>query len=140
MQAKLAGLERKESAVPTFDEIESIYKKLIGYMPPRMKDRVKRGLRLDSTFTNRVEELRDHAVAPKALELKTSQLIAFGILLKNLSHAAVNHGCAALRAGATEEELHAVAEMAFLFRGLPALNFAEEAIAGALEQYAKQKG
>ena len=39
----------------------------------------------------------------------------------------------------TEEELHAVAGMAFLFRGLPALNFAEEAIAGALEAYAKQK-
>ena len=75
----------------------------------------------------------------KALELKTSQLIAFGILLNNLSHAAVNHGCAALRAGATEEELHAVAEMAFLFRGLPAINFAEEAIAGALEAYNKQK-
>jgi alkylhydroperoxidase/carboxymuconolactone decarboxylase family protein YurZ len=125
--------------MPTFDDIENIYKKLIGYMPPRMKDRVKRGLRLDPDFTSKVEQLRDHAVAPKALELKTSQLIAFGILLNNLSHAAVNHGCAALRAGATEEELHAVAEMAFLFRGLPALNFAEEAIAGALEAYAKHK-
>ena len=125
--------------MPAFDDIENIYRKLIGYMPPRMKDRVKRGLRLDPEFTSQVEALRDHAVAPKALDLKTSQLIAFGILLNNLSHAAVNHGCAALRAGATEEELHAVAEMAFLFRGLPALNFAEEAIAGALEAYAKQK-
>ena len=122
-----------------FEDIEKIYQKLIGYMPPRMKDRVKRGLRIDPEFTSKVEALRDHAVAPKALDLKTSQLIAFGILLNNLSHAAVNHGCAALRAGATEEELHAVAEMAFLFRGLPALNFAEEAIAGAMEQYTKQK-
>jgi 4-carboxymuconolactone decarboxylase len=125
--------------MPSFAEIESIYNKLIGYMPPRMKQRVQRGLRVDEKFTGMVETLRDHAVAPEALELKTSQLIAFGILLNNLSHAAVNHGCAALRAGATEEELHAVAEMAFLFRGLPALNFAEEAIAGALEQYARQK-
>ena len=29
--------------------------------------------------------------------------------------------------------------MAFLFRGLPAINFAEEAIAGALEAYEKSK-
>ena len=69
--------------MPTFDEIESIYKKLIGYMPPRMKARVQRGLRLDPKFTEMVETLRDHAVAPKALDLKTSQLIAFGILLNN---------------------------------------------------------
>lgn len=122
-----------------FDAIEAIYQKLIGYMPPRMKQRVQRGLRIDPKFTEMVEALRDHAVAPKALDLKTSQLIAFGILLNNQSHAAVNHGCAALRAGATEEELHAVAELAFLFRGLPALNFSEEAIAGALEQFEKQK-
>lgn len=125
--------------MPTFESIEAVYQKLIGYMPPRMKQRVQRGLRIDPKFTEMVETLRDHAVAPKALDLKTSQLIAFGILLNNLSHAAVNHGCAALRAGATEQDLHAVAEMAFLFRGLPALNFAEEAIAGALEQFDKQK-
>jgi len=125
--------------MPSFTDIENIYVKLIGYMPGRMKDRVKRGLRIDPEFTGMVETLREHAVAPKALDLKTSQLIAFGILLNNLSHAAVNHGCAALRAGASEEELHAVAEMAFLFRGLPAINFAEEAIAGALEAYEKTR-
>ncbi len=123
----------------SFADIEKIYSGLIGYFPGKQKDRVQRGIRLDAEFTHKVETVRQHAVAPKQLDLKTSQLIAFGILVNNLSHGAVNHGCAALRAGATEEELHAVAEMTFLFRGLPALNFAEEAIAGALEAFKKSK-
>jgi 4-carboxymuconolactone decarboxylase len=123
----------------SFADIEKIYSGLIGYFPKKQKERVERGLRLDAEFTHKVETVRAHAVAPKEFDLKTSQLIAFGILVNNLSHGAINHGAAALKAGATEAELHAVVEMTFLFRGLPALNFGEEAIAGALEAHKKAK-
>lgn len=55
------------------------------------------------------------------------------MLLMNLSQAAENHAVAALRAGATPAELHGVAGIAFVFRGIPAVHLAGEAIHGALK-------
>ena len=75
----------------------------------------------------------------KALDLKTSQLMAFGMLLMNLSQAAENHAVAALRAGATVQELQSVAGIAFMFRGIGAINLSGEAIAGALKKMAMLK-
>jgi alkylhydroperoxidase/carboxymuconolactone decarboxylase family protein YurZ len=60
--------------------------------------------------------------------------MAFGMLLMNLSQAAENHAVAALRAGASVQELQAVAGIAFVFRGIPAINLSGEAIAGAIKK------
>jgi alkylhydroperoxidase/carboxymuconolactone decarboxylase family protein YurZ len=120
-------------------DFEKIYTDLLGFFPPRMKSRIQREMRLDPEFVEKLETLRAHAVTPKALDVKTSQLVALGMLLVNLSDTgAKNHAVAALRAGATEAELHAVAEIAFLFRGLAAINLSEEVISHALETYQKQ--
>jgi alkylhydroperoxidase/carboxymuconolactone decarboxylase family protein YurZ len=59
---------------------------------------------------------------PKCFDTKTAQLMLFGMLLVQLSDAAHLHARAALRAGATWEELSAVVGLAFLFRGLSAAN------------------
>jgi alkylhydroperoxidase/carboxymuconolactone decarboxylase family protein YurZ len=68
------------------------------------------------------EELRRHFMYPACFDVKTAQLMLFGILLVNLQDAAKIHATAARRAGATWEELTAVMGLVFLFRGLSAAN------------------
>ncbi|MDH4189357.1 MAG: carboxymuconolactone decarboxylase family protein [Betaproteobacteria bacterium] len=113
-------------------DLEKPYRDLLGFMPARVRERIGLGMEIDAAATTAIEALRAQLVAPQALDLKTSQLIAFGILLVNLSQAAENHALAALRAGASAEELHAAAGIAFLFRGLPAINLAGEVLRAAL--------
>jgi len=120
----------------SLEKIEIAYKNLFGFMPGRNRDRIKLSLEIDPEIACRIEELRADLVEPKALDLKTSQLIAFGMVLMNLPSAAENHAIAALRAGATLPELHAVAGLAFLLRGTPGLNLAGEAIAAAIAKTA----
>jgi alkylhydroperoxidase/carboxymuconolactone decarboxylase family protein YurZ len=50
------------------------------------------------------------------------------VLLDQISPASEYHARSAVRAGATREELHAIAGLVFLFRGLPAFNLAGEVI------------
>ena len=57
-----------------------------------------------------------------------AQMILFGILLSHIAPASEYHARAAMRAGATKKELHDVAGLAFLFRGLPAFNLAAEVL------------
>lgn len=114
--------------MPTQEQYETIYKELIGFTPPRIKERIKLGLEVDPELLDRVERIRESAMYPKCMDVKTVQLILFGILLSHVAPAAEYHGRAAMRAGASKAELHAVAGLAFLFRGLPAFNLAAELI------------
>ncbi|MCI0741810.1 MAG: hypothetical protein L0Y72_22480 [Gemmataceae bacterium] len=68
------------------------------------------------------ERLRAHAMYPKCFDVKTAQLMLFGMLLMDLSDAAQLHALAARRAGATWEELQATVSLCFLLRGLSAAN------------------
>ncbi|MBI3452774.1 MAG: carboxymuconolactone decarboxylase family protein [Rhodospirillales bacterium] len=112
----------------TKDEYEKIYRDLIGFVPPRIQERIKLGLEVDPKLLEQVEDLRASAMYPDCLDVKTAQLILFAVLLSQISPASEYHGRAAVRAGATKEELHAVAGLTFLFRGLPAFNLAAEVI------------
>ena len=55
-------------------------------------------------------------------------MILFAVLLSHVSPAAEFHARGAMRAGASKKELHDVAGLAFLFRGLPAFNLAAEVL------------
>jgi alkylhydroperoxidase/carboxymuconolactone decarboxylase family protein YurZ len=70
---------------------------------------------------------------PACFDVKTSQLMLFGILLALMGDAARLHAVAARRAGASWEELHAVIGFAYLFRGLPAANLGAEIVLGMAE-------
>lgn len=105
-----------------------IYQELIGFVPPRIQERVRLGLEVDPELLDQVERIRADAMYPKEFDIKTTQLMLFGILLSQVLPAAEFHAQAAKRAGATREELHAVAGLAFLFRGLPAFNMGAEII------------
>ena len=114
--------------------LEANYKQVLGFVPDRIHARIALGANTAAKMTLGVETLRAQLLEPDALDLKTSQLMAFGMLLMNLSQAAENHAVAALRAGASVQELQAVAGIAFVFRGFPAINLSGDAIAGALKK------
>lgn len=111
------------------EERGAIYRELLGYVPPRIEARFAVTGALDPKILAMQEALREHAMYPKCFPVKTSQLMLFGMLLMDLSDAAVIHALAARRAGASWEELQAVVSLCSLFRGLPAANRGAEVLA-----------
>ncbi|WP_234264667.1 carboxymuconolactone decarboxylase family protein [Hydrogenophaga sp. NFH-34] len=110
-------------------EREKVYEELIGFVPPRIEARMAVTGALDPTLLDLQERMRAHAMYPKCFDTRTSQLMLFGMLLMDGSDAAVLHGIAARRAGATWEEMQAVVSLCFLFRGLSAANKGAETLA-----------
>src|ERR671924_1382129 len=112
------------------EEYCSAYVELLGFVPPRIQARTDLLARLDPELLRMQEELRRHCMYPDCFDTKTAQLMLFGMLLVNLQDAAKLHAIAAYRAGATFEELSAVVNLAFLFRGLSAANLGAEILQG----------
>ena len=102
------------------------YEELIGFVPPRIQARTELLARVDPELLRLQEEIRLRAMYPACFDVKTSQLMLFGILLALMGDAARLHAIAARRAGASWEELHAVTGLAYLFRGMPAANLGAE--------------
>jgi len=102
------------------------YETLIGFVPPRIMARTDLGARLDPDLLRLQEAARLRAMYPACFDVKTTQLMLFGILLALMGDAARLHAIAARRAGASWEELSAVVGLAYLFRGLPAANLGAE--------------
>jgi 4-carboxymuconolactone decarboxylase len=117
-------------------QIRDKYVELLGFVPPRIQARTEMGSRIDPELLRLQEELRLKAMYPDCFDVKTAQLMLFGILLALMSDAARLHAIAARRAGATWEELHAVANLAFLFRGLSAANVGAETLMKLAEEEA----
>jgi 4-carboxymuconolactone decarboxylase len=113
----------------TAEERSAIYRELIGFVPPRIEARINVTGALDPTLLDLQERMRAHAMYPKCFNVKTAQLMLFGMLLMDMNDAAPLHGIAARRAGATWEEMQAVVSLAFLFRGLSAANRGAEILA-----------
>ena len=113
----------------TLDDLERRYTEMIGFTPPKIAKRLKLGMRVDPALVTALEDWRIAALTPAALDQKTVQLMSFAILLVQTSEAAANHARAAIKAGATLEELHAAAAIAALFRGVAAFNLAGEILA-----------
>ncbi len=120
----------KRKDLPSLAELEKRYEDMIGFTPPRIAKRLKLGMGVAPEVVAAIEDWRISALTPDALDQKTVQLMAFAILLTQTSEAATNHAKAAIKAGATLEELHAAAAIAALFRGVAAFNLAGEVLAG----------
>ena len=112
------------------DELKARYETMIGFTPPKIAKRLELGMRVDPGLVAALEDWRIAALTPAALDQKTVQLMAFAILLVQTSEAAANHARAAIKAGATLDELHASAGITALFRGVAAFNMAGEILAG----------
>ena len=124
------------------EERGRIYSDLLGFVPPRIEARFAVTGALDPKMVDLQEQMREHGMYPKSFDVKTAQLMLFGMLLMDLSDAAVLHGIAARRAGATWAEMQDVVNLCFLFRGLSAANRGAEAIANIAqrEAAAQQEG
>lgn len=121
------------------EEYRNFYLELLGFVPPRIQARTDFLSRLDPDLLTMQEELRRHCMYPACFDTKTSQLFIFAIMLTNLQDAAKLHALAAYRAGATWEELNAVVNFVFLFRGLSAANLGAEILQGIAKQAAESK-
>ena len=99
-----------------------IYEELLGFVPPRIEARLAVTGALDPEMVDLQEKMREHAMYPKSFDVKTAQLMLFGMLLMSGSDAAVLHAIAARRAGASWNELQDTINLCFLFRGLSAAN------------------
>ena len=117
-----------------------IYEELLGFVPPRIEARINVTGALDPKMVDLQEQMREHAMYPKSCDVKTAQLMLFGMLLMDLSDAAVLHGIAARRAGATWAEMQDVVNLCFLFRGLSAANRGAEVLANIAQREAQQPG
>ena len=113
----------------SYEDRTDIYHELIGFVPPRIEARMAVTGALDPTLLGLQEKMREHAMYPKCFDVKTAQLMLFGMLLMDMSDAAQLHALAARRAGASWEEMQAVVSLCFLFRGLPAANRGAEVLA-----------
>jgi len=127
-KAKKAPARKKADKYPSIEQYAKLYKDLIGFVPPRIRDRLALGKEVGPDMLDMVENIRERGMYPPSLDVKTAQMILFGILLSHVAPAAEFHGVAAKRAGATKQQLHDVAGLAFLFRGLPAFNMGAELI------------
>ena len=127
-----AYADKEQTAEQRYD----IYRQLIGFLPPRIEARVNVTGALDPVLLDMQEKMRAHAMYPKCFDVKTSQLMLFGMLLMDMNDAAPLHGIAARRAGATWEEMQAVVSLAFLFRGLSAANRGAELLANIAKREA----
>ncbi len=131
-EPKLPERQIQEGQVEAY---RAFYAELIGFVPPRIQARTDLLARLDPELLSMQEELRRHCMYPKCFDVKTTQLMLFGMLLMNLQDAARLHATAALRAGATFEELSAVVNLAYLFRGLSAANVGSEILEGIAKEH-----
>ena len=116
-----------------------IYEGLMGFLPPRVEARLAVTGALDPTMLDLQERIRAHGMYPKSFDVKTAQLMLFGMLLMDSSDAAVLHAIAARRAGASWQELQDTVSLCFLFRGLSAANRGAEIMANIAQREKQQE-
>lgn len=125
--------EYADAAVPKAER-GRIYEELLGFVPPRIEARLTVTGALDPEMVDLQERIRAHGMYPKSFDVKTAQLMLFGMLLMDASDAAVLHGIAARRAGASWAELQDTVNLCFLFRGMSAANRGAEIMANIAER------
>ena len=105
--------EEKKQLPPDLQEFRDSYVEMFGALPPLPAARFAFSGEVDPEFLRTGEELRAQAFYNKSFDMKTTQLILFGMLLVEHNQiAATAHAAAARRAGASWQELHTVVELA----------------------------
>ena len=95
------------------EKFRDSYFELFGSWPALPAGRFAFSGDVNPEFLRTAEQLRAQAFYNKSFDIKTTQLILFGMLLVEHNQiAAQAHALAARRAGASWEELHTVVELA----------------------------
>jgi alkylhydroperoxidase/carboxymuconolactone decarboxylase family protein YurZ len=98
------------------------YVELFGMVPPLPTARFEFSGEINPEFLRLSERLRAHAFYSHVFDVKTTNLILFGMLLVEHNPAAQMHALAARRSGATWQELHKVIELAAATKSLGPAN------------------
>jgi alkylhydroperoxidase/carboxymuconolactone decarboxylase family protein YurZ len=105
--------ERKSELPADLVKFRDSYVEMFGTLPPLPKARFEFSGEINPEFLRLAEKLRAHAFYNDVFDMKTTQLILFGMLLvEHNAIAAQAHAAAARRAGASWRELHKVVELA----------------------------
>jgi alkylhydroperoxidase/carboxymuconolactone decarboxylase family protein YurZ len=104
------------------DALAQSYRDMAGFLPPRVEARLAVTGSLDPKMVELQEQVRAHALNTNCFDEKMVQLIIFGMLVCELSDAAVIHGVAARKAGASWKEMQSIINLAYIFRGVSAAN------------------
>jgi alkylhydroperoxidase/carboxymuconolactone decarboxylase family protein YurZ len=106
-------MSAKKQLPADLQKFRDTYVELFGTLPPLPAARFEVSGEVNPEFLRLSEELRAHAFYSEVFDLKTTQLILFGMLLAERNQAGAQaHAAAARRAGASWEELHKVVELA----------------------------
>ena len=98
---------------PELVKFRDSYVEMFGSLPPLPGGRFAFSGDMDPEFLRDAERLRAKAFHNKSFDMKTTQLILFGMLLVEHNQiAAQAHAAAARRAGASWQELHKIVELA----------------------------
>lgn len=103
---------------------EAIYRELLGFVP--IGERAPKGVDLAPALRLLHDRLRVARWLPASLDARTTHLILLALLLMHHGGDACTQAVAALRAGASHDDLRAVADLAFLLHGIPAANRGDE--------------
>ncbi|MCX7312132.1 MAG: carboxymuconolactone decarboxylase family protein [Alphaproteobacteria bacterium] len=105
--------DKKKELPADLAKFRDSYADLFGTLPALPAGRFAFSGDMNPEFLRTAEELRAQAFYNKSFDMKTTQLILFGMLLVEHNQiAAQQHALAARRAGASWEELHTVIELA----------------------------
>ena len=111
------------------------YEDIVGHVPPEISKRIEVGMEVDPKLTKMFEDLRIHVMKSEVINDKTVQMLLFGMMAAKLVAAPTRyHAVAAKMAGASKEELYAVAGLALLAGGMRSYNTAGAAIAEAFDK------
>jgi alkylhydroperoxidase/carboxymuconolactone decarboxylase family protein YurZ len=108
--------------------VEPYYVESFGEFPKFPRERMALGAEIAPESTEAAEEFRRHALYSEVFDKKTSQLLAFCLLVSRASAGAYWHAKAARKFGASWEELHKVMEIAALMNGVSAMNEGGQAL------------
>lgn len=117
--------------MPEIDEA-TLYAGIVGHVPPEISKRIEVGMKVDPKLTKMFEDIRLHIMKSETLDDKTVQMMLFGMMATRLVGPPTKyHAVASRMAGATMEELYAVAGLTLLTGGMRSYNTAGAAIAEA---------
>ena len=117
---------------PSAAGAESVYRELIGFVPPCSNAR--NGATLEQRLCGLHEQMRIRELTPASTQTKTVHLMLLAMLLNEHGTNAVAQGIAARRAGASWDELRGVVRLVFLLHGLPGANRGEEFLTALAER------
>src|SRR5262249_60823324 len=111
--------DKKKELDPELAKFRDSYVEMFGQLPPLPGGRFAFSGDMNSEFLRDAERLRAKAFYNKTFDMKTTQLILFGMLLVAHNQIAAHaHASAARPAGAQWEELHTPVEPATATRAL----------------------